>query len=322
VKLTLHIGTPKTATTTLQHTLAASREFLRKMGVLYPGPLTAHHEWRDMLDLIAEGKTRHRAGLQKMKDQLAAEVAAAGIAHVLMSSESFVDADRAVLERLHEALCEAIPGLSEIRVICYLREPIGFATSNGQQLLKAGRVRLEDIHRQPWTINLRACFENHFAVFGRDNVVARHFHADCLVDGDIVADFLAALGMAGQTLPADLPGLNSTTSMEGALVADALAEIRPRAKRLRRNRRLYKRFIEQIPGQPFALPVDVQERVVEMSRADLEAVNDWFGLGIAPGKIRPAPPSGLDPQTAMWMARLIEGIVETCDSATQKRLLR
>lgn len=322
MKLTLHIGTPKTATTTLQHTLAASREFLRERGVLYPGPLTAHHEWRDVLELIVAGKTKYQSRLQSMKDRLSAEVAEADVPHVLMSSESFVDASRAVLERLHEALYAAIPGLNDIRVICYLREPIGFATSNGQQLLKSGLVRLKDIHEQPWTINLRDCFENHFAVFGRAKVAARHFHPDRLIDGDICADFMAALGMAGQNLPAALPGLNSATSMEGVLVADALAEIRPRAKRLRKNRRLYKRFIEQIPGQPFVLPVAVQERVVEQSREDFKAVNDWFGLGIAPGKIRPTPVSGLDPQTAMWMARLIERIVETCDSATQKALLR
>lgn len=322
MKLTLHIGTPKTATTTLQHTLASSRDFLRDRGVLYPGPLTAHHEWRDVLELIVAGKTRYQSRLQSMTDKLSSEVAASGVAHVLMSSESFVDADRAVLEGLHEALRAAIAGLNQIRVICYLRDPIGFATSNGQQLLKAGRLRLQDVHRQPWTINLRDCFENHFAVFGRDNVAARHFHADCLYDGDIFADFLATLGLEGQSLPATLPGLNSATSMEGVLVADALAEIRPRGKRLRRNRRLYKRFIEQIPGQPFVLPVEVQERVVEQSRADLEAVNDWFGLKIAPGKIRPAPATCLDPETAMWMARLIEGIVETCDSTTQKAILR
>lgn len=322
MKLTLHIGTPKTATTTLQHTLAASREFLRAQGIFYPGPLTAHHEWRDVLELIVAGKVKYQARLQSMIDKLWTEVDEAGVSHVLMSSESFVDADHAVLDHLHEALYAAIPGLTGIRVICYLRDPIGFATSNAQQLLKAGLMRLEEIYQQPWTINLRDCFENHFAVFGRENVVARYFHPDHLAGGDIVADFLSALGMSGQSLPATLPGLNSSTSMEGVLVADALMEIRPRAKRLRKNRRLYKRFIEQIPGQRFVLPVEVQERVLEKSRADLEAVNDWFGLGITPGQIRPAPDLCLEPQTAMWMARLIDGIVETCDSATQKALLR
>ena len=322
MKLTLHIGTPKTATTTLQHTLAASRDYLRDEGVLYPGPLTAHHEWRDVLELIVAGKVKYGTRLQSMIDKLSGEVAEAGVSHVLMSSESFVDADRAVLEHMHDALCEAIPDLNDIRVICYLRDPLGFATSNGQQLLKAGHARLQDIYERPWTIDLRACFENHFAVFGQENVVARHFHSDRLIGGDIVADFLAAFGMEGQSLPATLPGLNSSTSMEGVLVADALAEIRPRAKRLRKNRRLYKRFIEQIPGQPFVLPVAVQERIVEQSRADIEAVNHWFGLDLAPGRIKPAPATCLDPQTAMWMARLIERIVETCDNATQKAFLR
>ncbi|MGB3316520.1 MAG: hypothetical protein WBB85_19145 [Albidovulum sp.] len=321
MKLTLHIGTPKTATTTLQHTFAASRGVLLENGLFYPGPLTAHHEWRDVLDLIVAGKAKYQSKLQGMQDRLSAEVAAAGAPHILMSSESFVDADRAVLERLRDVLYRTIPGLSEIRVICYLREPIGFATSNGQQLLKAGHVRLHDIYRQPWTISLRACFENHFAVFGQGNVTARHFHPDHLTDGDIIADFLATLGLAGVSLPAALPGLNTSTSMEGALVADALSEIRPRAKRARKHRRIYKRFIEQIPGQPFVLPVEVQERVIEQSRDDLDAVNTWFGLDIRPGRIRPAPTQNLHPQTAMWMARMIERIVETCDTATQKSIL-
>lgn len=96
----IHIGPPKTGSTSIQTVLAARRAELAELGVLYPG-----RGWRAKFESWAVMDTRRRglrkAGLDEW-DQLVAEVNASGL-RAVVSSEAFARADESAVARTVES---------------------------------------------------------------------------------------------------------------------------------------------------------------------------------------------------------------------------
>jgi hypothetical protein len=310
MKLTLHVGLPKTATTTIQHSLSDAKKELAALGVAFPGISTLHHEVVRTVELVEAGRHRFERHADAILSGFAEEVRALAPQQMLMSSEAMITMSGGAILRLKDMLLRHFPQISGFSVLCYVREPIAFATSIGQQNLKAGVQRLEELYQNPWSIRLEDCLGQYISAYGRENVHVRYFHPDHLVGGEPVIDFLHALGIGQLILPKGAAVLNPSLSNEGALVADALAEVRPRRLRSRYKRRAYKRLVESIAGSRFCLPVEVQERVVEQSRQDMAALKAMFGVSITPKRVEVPGAYALPPETAMAVARLIERIVE------------
>src|SRR5215203_2149005 len=96
----VHIGPPKTGTTTLQSAMHRHRKELRAHGVRYPGRTQRHK--RPSFALLGE---LDKEGLEipiAEWDRLAASVRGAEEARVCVSSESFARADRSQCRRLVE----------------------------------------------------------------------------------------------------------------------------------------------------------------------------------------------------------------------------
>jgi hypothetical protein len=138
----------------------------------------------------------------------------------------------------------------------------------------------------------------------------RKFHPDSLKDGDILSEFVAALGMNGVRLPREKSSLNTALSAQGVQIADALAEIRPVSGRQRRYRRNYRRALESIQGERFVLPEPVQDRVVAAARDDLAMLKQEFGIDLQPLRQPVATVRAMPEATAESMARLIVEMVE------------
>ena len=310
MKVILHFGSPKTATTTIQHTLWAQKQALLTRGICYPGNFVRHHELARALAQAEAGKARWEAAAGRIVAEFAEEASRVGAETLLISSEFFFAASPSSSRRLLDMLERHLPEIESLRLVVYVREPIGFAASLGQQSLKAGRIRLSELYENPHRLRIGQALANHAEVFGRQNMVLRVFERDRLRDGDIIADFLDACGVGDLALAKSTPVLNSALSWEGIQIADALALLRPFAKRQRNKRTAYKRQLEAIGGSKFALPAEVQERVVEQSREDIAELREAFGLDLLPQRV-PAPEVVWMPEdTAMSVARLIERLVE------------
>lgn len=313
MRLTLHVGLPKTATTFVQHTLSAGKARLAEAGVVYPAGSVLHHDVPKLAELVAAGRVKYRPRLDALLSSFAGEVAAAGRDHLLISSEYLIETPAPALAVLDEALRQHFPGLNEVRVLCYVREPIAFSTSFCQQVVKSGHRRLEDFYASPWPLNLRKCLSRHVERFGREAVEVRKFHPDSLKNGDILDDMLDALGVAGLGLARDRGALNTALSVQGLQIADALAELRPVSDRLRRHRREYRRALESIRGDRFVLPEAVQDLVVAQSHDDLEMLKADFGIDLAPVLQTPVVAAPLPAETARTLAALIVRLVEGRD---------
>jgi hypothetical protein len=299
MRLTLHVGLPKTATTTIQHVLEASKPLLAREGVVYPGSTAMH------LGLVRQVQSGRDEDAARTIDAMADEAREAGAGHLLVSCEHMSLMPERAVVRL-KALFEArLPALRDVRVLCYVREPIGFATSLCQQRLKAGTTRLAAFHAAPWPLRPMAMIMKQVRTYGRDAVQLRHLHLEHLEGGTVVDDVFAAIGLPGLRPPDPVPILNPSLSQQGALVADALAALVPRDQRSKMQRRVFKRELEAIKGERFVLPDAVQRAIIEASRRDLEAIRTVFGLEIMPVPVSQGEVRGFDSAMAEAMAREI-----------------
>lgn len=306
MELTLHVGLKKTATSSLQHVLNRSKAELLAQGLVVPCTTEQHQR---VARRVRMRPVESRHAVRQALAPILAEIREAGAERVLLSSEHLVSAPETGLQDLRTMLEAGLPGV-RIRVLAYVREPVGFATSMCQQSIKNGALRLADFHADPWRYPVADWMRTLIAVFGREAVTVRQFDPAELVQGNIVADVLWAIGMADARVQGEVPHLNAALSLEGVLVADALNGLRPSLQRDRKRRNVYRRPLGKVAGGKFALPVAVQEEVMARSAPDMAWLQAEFGLVIVP---RPVPPPGvplITPEVAEALAREILRSVE------------
>lgn len=200
MKTILHIGMPKTGSTALQECLRASRDQLAANGVLYPAnppgcPFNNHRMLvfgftpyqrlpRHILRYASYTEDNIAEKYREFLDGVAQQVQSQRPAVTILSSETLF---RSLRPEARRSLVEALEPLGdEVRVAVYLRRPSEFYLSNIQQILKQS-------HDLGW-LRVRATFDpvrTYAETFGRDAVAVRTYARNALVDGDIVADFLA-----------------------------------------------------------------------------------------------------------------------------------
>jgi hypothetical protein len=304
MKLTLHIGLKKTATTTLQHALAEAKGPLLAAGLLFPGDPARHHR------LARRARRQDWDLARESLDPLVAEARAAGVPQVLVSSEHFGSMPAEAVAGLRALLAQAFPDATDLRVLAYVREPVSFAASMCQQSLKNGVLRLADFHADPWPFAIADWLGGYCRAFGRDAVTVRHFHPAHLAGGDIVRDVLDAVGLAGVTIPVRIAQRNAGLTQDAVLVADALAALRPGPERDVERRAEYRRRLTKVPGGRFVLPRAVQEAVIVRSRADMDWLRSEFGLDIRPELVGEVTKPSLSPEDAQVVAQAILWKVE------------
>ena len=209
MRLILHIGTEKTATTTIQHFLYQSRAALAEKGIVLSDvlgspnnrKLPAYYQSDIRLDEFFR-KRQIRTIQQKeaffdgFEDEFRGEVAALAKTAdcMVITSEHLRSAlqDPGDIQKLHGLLA---PLFSEIRVVCYFREQSAMVKSLYSTGIKSGVTKtfdevLLECTPQEHRYNYHASFSKWAAVFGMDNMQARLFQKDQLFQGDICADFL------------------------------------------------------------------------------------------------------------------------------------
>jgi hypothetical protein len=310
MQLILHVGLPKTATTTIQHVLDTAKAELCAQGVLYPGTTKTQMELVRRSQFGRLDNPTGEGSLGEAIGWLAEEIRAVRPQRVVLSCERMILVTAGAVARLQRALASGLPEVTEVRVLAYVRDPIGWATSLCQQRLKMGTTRLEEFTANPWPLGLQELLSKHVGAYGLDAVTLRYLHPDHLVNGNVVDDFMEVIGLPGFAASVPAPVLNRSLSQQGALVADVLAGLVPRGQRSGRRKRLYRRMLQAIEGPRFVLPHEVQEKIVAASRADLEHIRACWGLEIQPARTEPVDVPELDARAALAMATQIMEEVE------------
>lgn len=204
----LHIGAPKTATSTLQNVFARNARRLLKRGVLYPQSIQtsdAHHvlacdliekcQGSQMSDVWYGSQPRGQAW-QSLQCEI--EDHGNAIDTVVLSTELFFGQTRrlsSILEEIARSLQD-----HEVKVVVYLRRQDQLYSSFYNQDVKGMRQ---------WSESAYAFYETHqifqtsyydllgmwSEIFGKDNMIVRPFEPGQWPGGDIVQDFCAAIGI-------------------------------------------------------------------------------------------------------------------------------
>jgi hypothetical protein len=196
----LHIGAPKTGSTMLQRVLFECREALPALGIRYSDVSLRGFGHHDIAFLIGGGYPEWATAQPKTLDELRTELASelrGWTGSVLLSSEDFYLYPNPAGVRDFLATSGALDG-RDPKIVVYVRRQDDAYESWYNQTIKA----------QGYTHTIEEClraFRNLFdydrqlaeweAVFGRDALDVRPYQRADFVDGDLLHDFLAALGL-------------------------------------------------------------------------------------------------------------------------------
>lgn len=203
----LHIGAPKTATSTLQFALAQNYRQLLKSGVLYPQDMmhaNAHHAL--VCDLLEKHRGQSMPDIWygntprgKAWDLLLSEIDRheSQIHSVVVSSELFFGQTQN-LDTILRSVCDLLER-HEIRVIVYLRRQDQLYSSFYNQDVKGirqwshGAYQFYQTH-QIFEHGYHTVLKLWSNVFGRDNIIVRPFESAQWPESDVVKDFGVLIG--------------------------------------------------------------------------------------------------------------------------------
>jgi hypothetical protein len=204
----IHIGAPKTATSTLQNILSKNFKKLLQHGVLYPQSLRhgdAHHLL--VCDLIEKHQNHRMADfwygdqprgqawamlkkeIEEQRDQ---------IQSVVVSSELFFGQAKNI-DLMHEQILSTLQG-HDIKIVVYLRRQDQLYSSFFNQDVKGARqwahsaYQFYDTH-QIFEYDYHSLLNIWSKPFGKENILIRPYESEQWTNGDIVQDFCELLNI-------------------------------------------------------------------------------------------------------------------------------
>ena len=312
----IHIGVHKTGSKSIQYTLSGNREALLASGINYLEIDRNHGPF--LISLLSDEPHKNPINIHRLVDtpEKAVSYNAANRKRLtkalqtnrspkfVISGEGFSAMPARLVPRLKEML---EPYAAAFRIIVYVRDPYEYVNSAFLQHVKSGRSLEANIVAVP---GYRFRIGKYIRAFGRENVDIRVFDPARFVGGDLVTDFLTALGE-----PASLAGslkierANQSMSHEAAVILseankaipahiDGLAN-RARASTLHLH-------LADIKGEKFWLDPDLYLEREEEVLDDLAWLDRTLGGQTALEKPVPRPGSA-----ARWSDATTESIRDT-----------
>lgn len=210
--LYLHIGQPKSGTSSLQDFLAQERDRLNKQGFFYPRLRevdngNAHHalsyELRESTEKGLRMKPHDISRDAAVWEQLAKQVELTSCRRVILSSEDFYFLDQT--SRLRRSAVALLadrlkPLFGSITVVAYLRRQDQHVESWCNELIKFG-LNQSTLDMASLADTLPACHSDYRSLrdrwvrqFGEQAVIFRPFQRDRLKNGSVVDDFCDFIG--------------------------------------------------------------------------------------------------------------------------------
>jgi len=214
----LHLGTPKTATSSIQVACERNSNLLRKYGYSfpvfpykYPGVRIERNghfliEASLMSNRIPDSDISWQDRLKLGLDMVHKELE--NYDNVILTDESFW---RSFNYNRQSPLSLLLRDANEygynIKCVVYLRRQDSFLISRWNQFVKEGKMttslpeHLEwMLEHEPLVMNYAAALDRLSSQIGRENIIVRRFEPSSWIGGTIYTDFVNAVG-----LPADIP---------------------------------------------------------------------------------------------------------------------
>lgn len=317
-KIYLHIGSDKTGSTAIQHTLHNNRQKLSELSYIYADGL--HHYLlaayfsQQPLDLDYFRVRIESFDLEKVKSEatqfvssLSQRIESATEKYLILSYEGFTGLTETEFRELKAYLNRYS---DDIEVVYYLRPPLSYAPSAVSERIKFGMPSWE-VH--PPVTYYRPRLTILANVFGKDKLNLRSFNRKALLNSDVVADFINQVGLEPTSIDAKpeikTTGSNTALTEEAILIGDEI--IRLLDRKGPKGAEFNKHFLstlEKIDGDKFVLSELQQEIIKRATAHDVAYIRTEFGLDIADDKKRARnskAPKKMSRHTAHSLAKII-----------------
>jgi len=293
----VHIGMPKTGTSSIQESLVHG---MRDPRFVYVGlglvngsralqclvgdqPVAAHLHPSQGID--REGIRRSGPRFQSAWDRQLARARRTNAIPIVSAEDCWFFA-KPEWERLAEMI--ATTG-HRAHIIAYLRPPLAWLASMFQELLKSGHSSFADelLVRDGTTtvVGRFGCDYGHRLaliedVFGKDALTVRAFRPDALPGGCVVADFC---GQAGITMPRrSIRRVNESLGLDATRLLYAYnRHTRSGDNRSFRNFLLLLRRLQECPGPPLRLHPDILRPVRSLLEGQLTMLRARYGVDLS-----------------------------------------
>lgn len=211
--LYLHIGTPKTATSSIQQFLSRNRSVLRSHGFCYPKSIMKYPNVKSNRNAhFLIGRLYCEDGTRDLEEERHAYSAGMEQFHaclkecdnVILSDESLWKASTYLNQNLFEDLQhDAEQYHYQIKIIVYLRRQDQFLISRWNQFVKS-RVQEtltfqdhlnEVLRKEKLILDYAGKLKKMTAIFGKENLIVRRFDPESWVNGSILHDFMDCVGL-------------------------------------------------------------------------------------------------------------------------------
>jgi len=242
----LHIGMPKTGTSSIQAYLHQNRKALRDRGLVVPhapgrknhSKITLYaHTYRKGVTILQAHEVASHSAAEKFRESFLTEMKEEAAHWSANETVVFTGEHMSLLrepeefDRLKKLL--DVMGDRPVKIVVYLRRQDLFYLSGYSQRIKNGStLPWSDLGENfdPSTFNYATMLEGWKSAFGKDSIIVRVFERGQMIGGDLLSDFMSVIGFA------DVP-IAATVRKNESLDARTL-------EFLRRLNPWYPRFVE------------------------------------------------------------------------------
>lgn len=206
-KLVIHIGTPKTGTTSIQNTFGNSKEVLLRQHIYYPAFEQYNHIFNFMPIFKENGESLvflqreelteslFNAKFSALKQQWIEQFQTFKHGTFIISAEWLTIFNGEEVKSVKEFV---MPYFDEVQIVAYVRPFKPFISSIAQQMVKEGWFSVNDITTYTEgpisPLTYISSIKHWITVFGNPNVSVRYFDRGSFLKGDLLADFLHVIG--------------------------------------------------------------------------------------------------------------------------------
>jgi hypothetical protein len=229
MRATVHIGMPKTGTTTLQRTFTANTRLLDESGILYPSMLSSSSMNHRILAYYTREPSHYPRHMRRLKNEaisrdlineiklsIGSSLKGRDYAYLVFSAESlFYPIQQLKRKPFREFIYSLDPSPT---IVAYLRSPASFYLAVCQQKLRAS-TRLKSLSPPRY----HGVLNSYHETFPDSRICVSLFERNALANNDIVHDFCSKY-LSGSSI--DPATLKSVSDSNISLSPEAMAASR------------------------------------------------------------------------------------------------